>query len=97
MKNTISNLTLYAGAAQTDITPPLGTILGVDFFSHYARFIHDPLFSKTLIFKQGQTLYALVMVDICIMPSDFLRLVKDKIQNTTGITITLHSHYNWFS
>jgi len=87
MKNTISNLTLYAGAAQTDITPPLGTILGVDFFSHYARFIHDPLFSKTLIFKQGQTLYALVMVDICIMPSDFLRLVKDKIQNTTGITI----------
>jgi len=76
----------------------MGTILGVDFFSHYARFIHDPLFSKTLILKQDQILYALVMVDICIMPTGFLKLVKDKIQNATGIKkehITLactHTH-----
>ncbi len=99
MKNTVSNPTvLYAGAAQTDITPTKGTIIGVDFFSHYARFIHDPLFSKTLVFKQGQTLFALVMVDICIMPSDFLSLVKYKIKDATGINtenITLtctHTH-----
>lgn len=99
MKEKISDSrVLYAGAAQTDITPPLGTILGVDFFSHYARFIHDPLFSKTLIIKQGPTLFALVMVDICIMPSDFLALVKGKIQSATGIKkehITLactHTH-----
>lgn len=99
MKNIVSNPTvLYAGAAQTDITPTKGTIIGVDFFSHYARFIHDPLFSKTLVFKQGQTLFALVMVDICIMPSDFLSLVKNKIKDATGINtenITLactHTH-----
>lgn len=99
MKDKISNSNiLYAGAAQTDITPSLGTILGVDFISHYARFIHDPLFSKTLILKQGQTLYALVMVDICIMPSDLLGIVKDKIESATGIKkeyITLactHTH-----
>jgi len=99
MKNAISNSTvLYAGAAQRDITPPKGTITGVDFFAHYARFIHDPLFSKTLILKQGQTTFTLVMVDICIMPSDFLGIVKDKIESATGIKkehITLactHTH-----
>jgi len=99
MKNTVSNPTvLYAGAAQTAITPSKGTIIGVDFFSHYARFIHDPLFSKTLILKQGQVVFALVMVDICIMPSDFLSLVKSKIKDATGIekqNITLactHTH-----
>lgn len=99
MKNTSSNTTiLYAGAAQADITPSLGTILGVDFISHYARFIHDPLFTKTLILRQDETLFALVMVDICIMPSDFLILVKDKIHSATAIKkehITLactHTH-----
>ncbi|MFK5974622.1 MAG: hypothetical protein QM485_15255 [Flavobacteriaceae bacterium] len=99
MKNKISNsMILYAGVAQVDITPPKGTIIGVDFFSHYARFIHDPLFSKTFILKQERTLFALVMVDICIMPSDFLGIVKDKIESVTGIKkkhITLactHTH-----
>ncbi len=76
---------LYAGAAQTDITPPMGTRLGSDFFSHYARFIHDSLFSKTLVLKQGMTTFVLVMVDICIMPSDFLNSVKSKIESATGL------------
>jgi len=99
MKNSVSNSTvLYAGAAQRDITPPNGTITGVDFFAHYARFIHDPFFSKTLILTQGQTTFTVVMVDICIMPSDFLGIVKDKIESATGIKkehITLactHTH-----
>ncbi|MBM1105059.1 hypothetical protein JQC67_02800 [Aurantibacter crassamenti] len=89
---------LYAGAAQTNITPVKGTIIGVDFFSHYARFIHDSLFSKSLVFKQGQTVFAIILVDICIMPSDFLCLVKTKIENKVGIkkeNVTLactHTH-----
>src|SRR5680860_1235615 len=86
MKNTDSQAKiLYAGAAQVDMTPPKGTRLGSDFFSHYARFIHDPLFSKTLVLKQGMTTFALVMVDICIMPSDFLNTVKSKIESATGL------------
>ncbi|MEO9894185.1 hypothetical protein [Aurantibacter sp.] len=100
MKNSVvhKKSLFYAGVAQTDITPVKGTIIGVDFFSHYARFIHDHLFSKSLVFKQEQTLYALVMVDICIMPSDLLNLVKNKITDKTGIKmehITLactHTH-----
>ena len=86
MKNKVAQAEiLTAGAAQTDITPPKGTRLGSDFFSHYARFIHDPLFSKALVLKKGTTTFALVMVDICIMPSDFLDNVKNKIESATGL------------
>ena len=98
MKNNSNSTVLYAGAAQTDITPLKGSLIGVDFFNHYARFIHDPLFSKSLILKQGPSIFALVMVDICIMPSDFMLIVKNKIEIATGIKkedITLastHTH-----
>jgi len=38
----MENNKFLAGDARVDITPPMGTILGVDMFPHYARFIHDP-------------------------------------------------------
>jgi len=89
---------LFAGASKSDITPSKGTLVGVDFLSHYARFINDTLYAKALVLKQGHTIFVLVMVDICIMPSDFLSHVKTKITKATGIKkeqITLactHTH-----
>ena len=74
-----------AGAAQVDITPPLGTLINGDFITHYARFIHDPLFAKALVLQKGDTTIALVIVDICAMPRDFLDEVKLMIQQQTGI------------
>ncbi len=75
-----------AGAAQVDITPPLGTLLGVDFISHYARHIHDPLYAKALVLRQRDTRLAIVVVDICIMPSNYMEPIKRDIQAQTGIT-----------
>ena len=81
----MSNATFLAGAAQVAITPLLGTRIGVDFFSHYARHIHDPLYAKALVLQQGEQQLALVVVDICIMPSDLLADIKTRIQRQTGI------------
>ncbi|RRA98007.1 neutral/alkaline non-lysosomal ceramidase N-terminal domain-containing protein [Larkinella rosea] len=78
-------MTFQAGAAQVDITPPLGTLINGDFITHYARFIHDPLFAKALVLQQGDTRVALVIVDICAMPRDFLDAVKIRIQDETGL------------
>lgn len=78
--------TLLAGAAKIDITPIKGTRVGVDMFSHYARFIHDPLFAKALLFRQNQTTVAIVIIDICIMPSDLMNTIKNRITIRTGIT-----------
>ena len=91
------NHPFLAAAAEVDITPSLGTIIGVDFLPHYARFIHDPLYSKALIFKNIVQTLVIIVVDICIMDSDFMDEVKAEIQRQTGIkpeNILLSSNHN---
>ena len=79
------NNKFLAGAARVDITPPMGTILGVDMFPHYARFIHDPLHVKALVLTDGKIIVAIVIVDTCIMGTDFMDDIKIRIENETGI------------
>jgi len=79
------NHTFNAGAAKIDITPSLGSAVGVDFFNHYARFIHDPLHAKALVFGNEGNMLAIVIIDICIMPSDLMSIIKSRIQLATGI------------
>ena len=74
-----------AGAAQIDITPPLGTIINGDFVTHYANYVHDPLYAKALVLQKGLTQIALVVVDICLMDREFLDQVKNKIERDLGI------------
>ena len=76
---------IYAGAAMADITPPMGTALGVDLWPHYARFIHDPLHAKALVLKQDELTVAIVIVDICIMGTDLMDDIKSRIHSHTGI------------
>jgi neutral ceramidase len=81
----MSNKILLAGAAKVDITPPLGTFINGDFVAHYAQYIHDPLFAKALFFQQNDVVTAIVVVDICVMPRDFLDDIKAEIHWETGI------------
>ncbi|GAB3248667.1 neutral/alkaline non-lysosomal ceramidase N-terminal domain-containing protein [Larkinella harenae] len=74
-----------AGAAQVDITPPLGTLINGDFITHYARSIHDLLYAKALVLQHGSTTLAIVIVDICAMPKDLLDEVKNRIQTEAGL------------
>ena len=74
-----------AGAAQVDITPPLGTLINGDLITHYARTIHDPLYAKALVMQSGEETITIVVVDICAMPKDFLDEIKAVIQQQTGI------------
>jgi neutral ceramidase len=74
-----------AGASQTDVTPPLGSLINGDFITHYAHTIHDPLYAKALVMERGETLIAIVVVDICAMARDFVDDVKSEIEKKTGI------------
>jgi neutral ceramidase len=97
MKYMSENYGLRAGVAQIDITPSLGTIIGVDMLSHYARFIHDNLFSKALVLNNNNLTIAIVVVDICIMDSEFMDAIKLSIYEKTGIkaeNILLSSNHN---
>lgn len=83
--NAATTNSFRAGAAAVDITPPLGTLINGDFVTHYARWVHDPLYAKALVLEQGETCVALVLVDICAMPSELISAVKQSIQAVTGI------------
>lgn len=74
-----------AGVAAVDITPVMGTIVGVDLVSRYARFIHDPLYAKALVMKDARETVVIVIVDICIMGTDFMDDIKLRIERATGI------------
>lgn len=76
---------LFAGAAQTDITPPLGTIVNGEMVAYYAHTIHDPLYSKALVLKDDSNTIAIIMVDICVMDADFIDEVKNDIFLKTQI------------
>jgi hypothetical protein len=93
------NTIFSAGAAQTDITPPLGTIINGEFVAFYAHTIHDPLYSKALVLQNEDTTLAIVIVDICAMDAAFIGEVKKKIQEDAGIKpghiliAATHTHY----
>ena len=78
---------LHAGAAQVDITPPLGTRINGDFVSHFTTYIHDPLFAKCLVIQSGKEIFAWVIVDICVMSQSFIDPVKADINKLTDIPI----------
>lgn len=81
----MNDSSFYAGAAMTDITPPLGTLINGDFVSHYAREIHDPLYAKALVLQDSGTTLAFVIVDICVMQKGFIDEVKQDVFHCTGI------------
>lgn len=81
----MENSRFQAGAAKVVTTPPMGTRINGDFVTHYAKLIHDDLHSKAIVLQQGSTYIALVVVDICVMPKDFLDEVKFAITKATGI------------
>ena len=76
-----------AGAAEVNITPPLGTLVNGGFSTNYARTIHDSLHTKALVLKNNKTTVALVVVDICEMLKDFIDATKSQIQKETGIPV----------
>lgn len=95
----LMNTTFFAGAAQTDITPPLGTIINGEFVAFYAHTIHDPLYSKALVLQQAGVRLVIVVVDICAMDKAFITEVKNEITVLTEIPAAhiliaaTHTHY----
>lgn len=77
---------LSAGAAQMDITPPLGTSINGDFVSHYARVVHDSLYAKAVVLQNNRQTVAFIVVDICMMQKDFIDEVKDELLERSGIS-----------
>ncbi len=76
---------LRAGAATSNITPPIGPYLAVRSSRPLATHVHDELHARCLVLDDGQAKLALVVCDLRHMSADVAADAKRIIQQTTGI------------
>jgi hypothetical protein len=76
---------LRAGAATSNITPPLGVSINGNFQDAKAAFIHDELHARCLVLDNGETRVAFVVVDSCLIPREIFDDAKRMIHEQTGL------------
>ncbi|MFO7973531.1 MAG: neutral/alkaline non-lysosomal ceramidase N-terminal domain-containing protein [Candidatus Hydrogenedentota bacterium] len=74
-----------AGAAASNVTPPLGVSLGGSMRDRTATHIRDELHARCLVLDDGDTRIALVLVDNCVIPRHIFDSAKELVQEETGI------------
>jgi len=78
---------LKVGIAQVDYAPPVGLPLMGHLRDDYAsRGVHDPLFSKALVFanSSGEKL-AVLSVDVCMLDRNEVGMMRDRIASQSDI------------
>ena len=89
---------LEIGAAETDITPPVGHRMAGYFDERLATGTHDPLKAKALVFKQGDKQIALVFCDLVGLSLNVTTNARAQAGKITGIPVAnimicaTHSH-----
>jgi hypothetical protein len=76
---------LRAGAAASNITPPLGAPINGYFNDRRARHVHDELHARTLVLDDGHTRLALVVCDSCMIPRAVVDAARGRIEQRTGL------------
>ena len=78
---------LLAGAAAVDITPDAWPLPMVGSFSyHPASSAHDPLHSRALVVRSGDSTVAIAVVDSCYVPRATLDEAKARVREAIGLT-----------
>ena len=89
---------LQIGAAEIDITPPIGFRKGGGYGQVVSTGVSDPLFCKAIVLQQGKTSAAMVISDLLSVPPDLSRKSRRVASRRTGIPFdniiiaATHSH-----
>jgi len=75
-----------AGAATSNLTPPLGTSMNGYFNDRAAKHIHDELHARALVLDDGQTRLAIVVCDSCMIPRDVAEAAKKRVTQRAGLS-----------
>src|SRR5215207_8269303 len=79
-------MTLRAGAARVNITPPNGYPFSAwGLRTGVAVGVHDPLLAQALVLDDGERAVAIVAVDLCNTARQFTDDVRQRVQALTGI------------
>jgi len=89
---------LRVGAAEIDITPPVGYRMAGYFNERVSTGIHDPLHAKAIVFQQGRQQLALVSCDLVGVQLSDTATARAQASERTGIPVSniticaTHSH-----
>ena len=78
---------LRAGAATTNITPPLGEPIVGNWTPMPATYVHDELHARCLVLDDGETRMAIVVADNVGIPRRVLDEAKQHVQKHTAIPV----------
>ncbi|MDZ4287845.1 MAG: hypothetical protein U0984_07795 [Prosthecobacter sp.] len=87
-----------AGAATSNITPPLGSSINGGFQDGKATYVHDELHARCLALDDGQTKLVLVAADSCVIQRSIFDEAKQLVHQATGLPMenmlmsATHSH-----
>ena len=76
---------LRAGFARTDITPAVGAEMPGGFQKNFAKGIHDRLWVEAAFFANGSTEFAVVGVDLIMIPRDVVNDARREAETRCGI------------
>jgi len=76
-----------AGAATSNITPPLGTSINGNMRDVTATHIHDELHARCLALDDGTTKLVLVVCDSCMIPREVFDAAKQMVHEATGLPL----------
>jgi neutral ceramidase len=80
--------TLSFGAAQSDITPPVGAAMAGYFFARAATGTHDPLHAKAIALSDGHTEFIVIACDLVSLPREQVEAARALIKAKIGIDPT---------
>lgn len=78
---------LRAGAATSNITPPLGISLNGSMQDKLALHIHDELHARCLVLDDGRERIGFVVCDSCMIPREIVDAAKEAAQSGTGLPL----------
>ena len=74
-----------AGAATSNITPPLGELIVGGWKPIPAQHIHDELYARCLVLDDGKVKLGIVLCDNVGIPQEVFDLAKDQVRQATGL------------
>lgn len=86
--NSVTNRFFQAGAAKSNITPPLGEPIVGNWDAPPADYIHDEIFARCLVLDDGETRLGLVLVDNVGVKQEVFDAAKKMIHEATGLPPT---------
>lgn len=78
---------LRAGAAASNVTPPLGISLNGNMQDKTALHVHDELHARCLVLDDGRERAAFVVVDSCMVPRWIIDAAKEAAQSGTDLPL----------